>query len=767
MINCIAYDVEVLPNFFSITFISLNDYLKVFKDCRDSNDKAIPLVQKLSVVEIKDRLSKVKSWQYYITDTDDTQLIPLIGFINSLRIKEENGIIIRNDLYGFNSKSYDKLMVAGLLSFFQRYDTPQRLCKQLYELSKKIITNQDDKNFLKNDFQLQALRKYPLPYIDVDVMRIFALNKVSVIEDKDGNRHPVGKSLKQTSINLQWYNLLEYNQPDICDKDIHYYHENDFYRGMTAKQLNKLISVFDRYVLDEYIPNMMIYNKNDVFIVCEIVRLNPDEVKSRYTISHAYNVDVLSASRSSIADILFEKFYTKFSGVQPKDWKGKQTIRTIMSFDKVIFPNIQFKTKELQQALAEMKKVKLTRVGKDAFTKNVTIGNLTYTIATGGLHTQDIPMEIWSTTDFLSNSLPTGGDKDRKYTIYHVDVASFYPRIMAEYMVAPEHLNAKAFAAMIRFMMDRRVYVKHSDEEYVDGIAREIYALVLKIVINSIYGKFGYEFGETYDRMATLKVTINGQLMLIMLCEALELAGIRVLSGNTDGIMIKVYEDLEDTAKQIIDQWQKDTKMLSDVDVLDCLIERDINNYIAMFRVDKKGKKSLKREFKGDYDPFQYLNDLKKGYSMPIVAKAVENYFIDKIPIMETLQNCTNILDFCLTQNVGKQFNVHLVSTNNGVLEDKEYQRYVRYYVTNKGATLWKVHKDTDARSQLSAGNTVTIINELDDTDISLRDINFRFYYNECMKMINPIKLAILPKGKGKTQIKKHYGQFKNLFDEI
>ena len=133
MINCIAYDVEVLPNFFSITFISLNDYLKVFKDCRDSNDKAIPLVQKLSVVEIKDRLSKVKSWQYYITDTDDTQLIPLIGFINSLRIKEENGVIIRNDLYGFNSKSYDKLMVAGLLSFFQRYDTPQRLCKQLYE----------------------------------------------------------------------------------------------------------------------------------------------------------------------------------------------------------------------------------------------------------------------------------------------------------------------------------------------------------------------------------------------------------------------------------------------------------------------------------------------------------------------------------------------------------------------------------------------------------------------------------------------------------
>ena len=33
MINCIAYDVEVLRNFFSITFVSINSYLKVFKDC--------------------------------------------------------------------------------------------------------------------------------------------------------------------------------------------------------------------------------------------------------------------------------------------------------------------------------------------------------------------------------------------------------------------------------------------------------------------------------------------------------------------------------------------------------------------------------------------------------------------------------------------------------------------------------------------------------------------------------------------------------------
>ena len=29
MINCIAYDVEVLRNFFSITFVSINSYLRL------------------------------------------------------------------------------------------------------------------------------------------------------------------------------------------------------------------------------------------------------------------------------------------------------------------------------------------------------------------------------------------------------------------------------------------------------------------------------------------------------------------------------------------------------------------------------------------------------------------------------------------------------------------------------------------------------------------------------------------------------------------
>ena len=48
-----------------------------------------------------------------------------------------------------------------------------------------------------------------------------------------------------------------------------------------------------------------------------------------------------------------------------------------------------------------------------------------------------------------------------------------------------------------------------------------------------------------------------------------------------------------------------------------------------------------------DLDPKMYRKDLTKGYNAPIVARAVANYFIDNKPIMDTLTECKDILDFC------------------------------------------------------------------------------------------------------------------------
>lgn len=776
MLRIECFDVEVLPNFFSITFVDLADYLNAFKDCVNDKGKKIPLIQKLTVGAIKDRLSRIKNKKFYITATDDSQLFTMVDYIYKFAV-DSNGFPARTDLYGYNSKSYDNLMVAAFLMYFNQFDTTKELITKLYQTSKRIIELQNDKEAGKNDFFLRSLNKFKLPFVGVDVMKIFALNKAGSYNDSQtGEKKYIPKGLKQTSINLQWYELLEYELPPINEKEAEYYRKDVKYKGYSLEELNNTIDKWDRYILDEYIPDMLHYNLNDVFIVAEIVRLKPDEIKSRYAVSASYEVDVLNSSRSNMADVLFQKFYTKFSGIPYDRWKDGRTERKAMSIGKIIFDCVRFHKPELQELLAKLRKTVVYRVNKDSLQEEIVIGKTVYNLATGGLHSKDIPMEIWSTTEWNGVYRSSTGEiidksaigNTRKFTIKHADVSSYYPSIMAFYGVAPAHMIKSAFRNLIQWMKDTRVTVKHSDEAVVDGIPRDVLALVLKIVINSIYGKFGFENGPLYDRLATLQVTINGQLMLLMLCEELEGNGIPIVSANTDGLMVKVYEDKEEDFNRIVDWWQKTTGMSMDADVLHCLIARDVNNYIAQFRVkDKKtGELKLEDELKGTFNPLMYLNDLQKGYSMPIVSKAVYDYFINHVPVMDTLKAATNILDFCMTQNVGKNFHIIQRRVINNEIVDKVYQRYVRFYVANNGHVLMKVHNISGQKERFAAGTVVQICNSLDDTPIELRNIDYGYYYRECMKIIEPVKLGISPKGKGKTRVKKYAGMYNKLFDD-
>ena len=271
-----------------------------------------------------------------------------------------------------------------------------------------------------------------------------------------------------------------------------------------------------------------------------------------------------------------------------------------------------------------------------------------------------------------------------------------------------------------------------------------------------------------YDRMAQLRVTINGQLMIIMLCERLELAGIHVISANTDGIIVKLPKDKQEKFKEITNKWCEETKLGADSEHYKILVSRDINNYL-----DKQIDDKL--EYKGALDPKQYIKDLKKGYDMPIVAIAVSNYFLNNIPIMDTLRNHKDILDFCKTQNVGKQFDVVYDKVENGKIVTVHSQRHVRFYVSNKGIIIQKEHNITHARQRLASGLPVKILNTLDDKPIEERDIDYKYYYNEAYKIINPIMMSISPQQKANTQrgiksgkitLKKYSHDYQTLFND-
>ena len=752
MIHSLATDIEIFQNLFSATFVDLQDYLKVFKDC---GEKA--LTECLTVAEIESRLDKVKSDIFYISDTDDSQLLSLVEYINSKEAHFENDVPVRYDVFGYNNQSYDDMMFKAFMMYFNRFDNTKQLIAKLKEVSDKIISLQDDKDAFWKDRELDLIRKYPLPWATVDLFKVYALNSSGVNVDKDtGERKKFGKSLKQVSINLKWHNLLDFKLPPIDDEEGDVYRKKDAYRGMTNEQLNHLITNdFDRYILPKYVEPMLHYNKNDVYLVCEIARQKPDEIKLRYSLGAAFNLNLLCAARSSIADKLLYKFYSERSGLTIDKFKDLRTQRTALSFNKIIFPHICFKTKQLQDLLKDMKKVVIYRTNKDAFEKVIQFYGTTYTIATGGLHSQDRPAVLTSTDD---------------YTYIHFDINSFYPSVMVAYNIAPKHLNNNVFVKMVDYFRLTRIKCKHTKDEdglVVAGVHNKLAAEALKIVINAIYGKFGFEMFFLFDRFAQMQVTINGQLMVMMVVEALELDGIHVVSANTDGIIVKLPKDKEEDFKRITDDWCAQNKLGADSERYKLFVTRDINNYFDIQSNDKV-------EYKGGLDPKQYLKDLKKGYDMPVVAKAVFEYFAHGTPVMETLRNHKDILDFCKTQNVGKQFEIVYQKVENGKVIDIHSQRHVRFYVSTKGVIIMKENVNSNQRSVLASGKPVIILNKLDDKDISLRNIDYKYYYEEAYKIINPIKLGISPNQKGdknkktlsgKALLKKNFGLYNSLFD--
>lgn len=489
MIDSKAVDVEIFVNVFSVTFIDLKDYLQTFSDCVNNKGEPIAITECLTVKEIKERLDKVKCDIFYISDTDDSQLLELVAYFNSMQahyktytdsdgnIKQE---AIRTDLYGFNNQAYDDMMIKAFLMYFNRFDNIKDLIKHLYNLSKKIIDLQNDKDAFYEDHELKFIRSYSLPYKTVDVQRIYGLHSAGVNVDKDtGARNKFGKSLKQTSINLKWHELLGFTLPPIDEEEYNTYWKNKT-NITNLDELNKVVTnEFDRYILPKYVQPMLYYNKNDVFLVCEIVRQKPDEVKLRYSISNAFGVDVLCSARANIADKLTVKFYSDMSGLRKEDFIKGRTIRTRLSFNKIIFPHIKFKTKQLQDFLEEIKGVAIYRTTKDEFTREIKFYGTTYTIATGGIHSQDNPCILIS---------------DDKNTYIHFDYNSYYPSIVISYNIAPKHLNQGVFVKMVKYFRDTRVKCKHTPDSegfVIPGVPNKIAAEALKIVINSIYGKFG------------------------------------------------------------------------------------------------------------------------------------------------------------------------------------------------------------------------------------------------------------------------------------
>lgn len=729
--KALAYDIEVTRNYFGVCFVDLNHYLEVFKDCVDDKQEAIPLIDKLSVTEIKNRLATVKRYRFSIFEDDDSELYPLLNWLQ-----------YEADYFGYNNNKYDRLMLSALLMYYNQFDKPGKLIEFLYDTSQRIIRNSDNDVLWQDNFT-NMLMKNRLNFRDLDLFQIFRLDHFH-------------KSLKQTSINIKWYNLLEYHMPPISELDVDYYYRLTENRGLSIEQLNRLYrNSFERYLHPSWKKEMEEYNDNDVFICCELVRMNQEEIRLRYMISKEYEINVLSASRSTIADKVIVKLYSKFTGLHPKRFIDTKTIRRKIEVSEILSDKIQFLSPQLNDLLQSLRSLVL-RGKKGEFERTFTYAGTSYTLATGGLH---------------SNEIPAIYVADDKQTIVDRDVTSYYPNLIRSLKVCQKHLNPKAWFRIADTIVDERTEHKHLAKDKSLSLIQQIKhftaAACLKIVANAgIFGKMGSEKSFLCDKKAMYKVTINGQLFLLMLIERLEDAGIHVISANTDGIVTIVPKGLEETADNICHWWEKHLGLELEFTSYSKYITEGVNSYLTV-------KTDGKKKFKGRMNPKMYLEDLSKGYNSPIVAKAVTEYFINGTPVMETLRNSKSILDFCRTQNVNRKYYIEYTHVVDHKMVVEEVQRNTRFYVSLTGGSLMKVevlgwdenNQPKLKKSSLCAGQRVTVCNLVEDKDISELNINYLYYYNECMAIIEPIEQSRNNKGKGKRLVKKYYGMRNTLFD--
>lgn len=209
----------------------------------------------------------------------------------------------------------------------------------------------------------------------------------------------------------------------------------------------------------------------------------------------------------------------------------------------------------------------------------------------------------------------------------NIDVASYYPALMIEYGWGSRNMSNHDKYREIR---DTRIKLKNEKNPL---------QAPYKIVLNGTYGAMKDKFNNLYDPRQANNVCIGGQLLLLDLIEKLE-DKCKLIQSNTDGLIVKIDQNNENEILEICKEWENRTKMKLEYDYYSKMIQKDVNNYII---VDADGN----YKSKGSY--VKKLDEL--DFDLPIVNKAVVDYFIKGIAVDETILNCKELKMF---QNVVK-----------------------------------------------------------------------------------------------------------------
>lgn len=531
----------------------------------------------------------------------------------------------RVNMVGYNNFEYDWLIVNFIL---ERYITWLHLG---YEAVTGFIFGMNERIFNADRNEKFGLIIWRPTIRQIDLIQIHALN---TIDEKTGQG-------RWTSLKM-----LEFNMRNVTVQDLPF-------------KPGTILTV-------DQIPVLAHYNmEGDVAATVQFFHHTVELIKLRDELTERFGKDFTNYSDVKIGETYFAMRLEEHTpGIcYYKDTNGhrqmRQTHRTSMNLRDAVLPWITFDQPEFQRIRDYFISQTITETKGVFKGLECIIDGLHFSFGLGGLHASVDSQSIYSDDD---------------YVIRDVDVKSYYGNLTISNRFYPEHLGEAFCDIFLDMFNERQTHTKKSAMNN-----------TLKLAMNAGgFGKTNSKFSPFYDPLHTMKVTINGQLLICLLIEGfMTIQGLKVIQANTDGVTIRVPRVVSDQVDWICRQWETVTGLeLEDVNYKSMFI-RDVNNYIGVFE-DGKIKQVGVYETKQAHE--QTPLGWQKDFSAWIVPKAANAVLVDGVDLIEYVTSPDrDIMDFmCRTKTQSKS---KLVMTDlNGV--EHEQQRVTRYYVSHVGGSL-------------------------------------------------------------------------------
>ena len=458
-----------------------------------------------------------------------------------------------------------------------------------------------------------------------------------------------GKKVFQVVKNAKKYQLYDYDAI-IKDKSLKVC---EAFMGDDIRETEVDFNI-DRPLTEKEVEQTLFYNHHDVSELAKVLKENWEDFEGQLDIIELYNLPLEDVSKTKVQ--LAAKVLNAIDQHTMDDEFAIRLPDTIQLSEKYKFIPEWYMNPKNWRYKEHLR-------SEDNQHNNqllCTVSGIPHVFAWGGCHGADDKQTVF------------------EGIILHADVSSMYPTTDIEYgLLSRKFKNPDDFRKMRDFRLELKAEGNSKNK-------------ALKPMINGIYGASKDRNGAVYDPLMANLTCIFGQLFILDLVDKLE-PYCRLLQTNTDGIFVLCEnEEMKNKVIEITHSVGKRLRMEFEIDEYTKLIQKDVNNYIA---VQKNGKLECKGAMVKKNKPLD--NNLS------ILNDAVRNYLAYGKPVEETINECDELIKF---QNVIKLSSKYKEVWYGTAVKEKDDKGSLKVTKVNGELLRSKVHRVFASKNECDGG---------------------------------------------------------------